>query len=126
MQPINSSSKVWRIESTPNRKMASAMWRPARASGVPVRGWVDGQQCRVQMFATEWTVWKIVNHARQECKAAAAKSSQKASSSDAGYSDDTWAQDEPLTDDDGRYSDSDNLPYVLAVYVAARARGFEA
>jgi hypothetical protein len=133
METINSSTKCYRIESTPDRKMASAMWRRAKFLGLPVRGWRDGGQCRVQIKATEWTVWRICNFARLEVEAAQAaalvaqvEAEALEYSGDAGYSDDSWADDEALTDDDGRYFDSQSLPYVLAIYDEARRRGLDA
>jgi len=136
MQPINDSTKCWRIESTPNRKMASAMWRRAKAIGVPVKGWMDGEQCRVRCYCTAWTLWKIVNHARQvvkeEAEALNEAIEQRAAmearadgevAGDAGYSDDSWSEDEAVSDEDGRVLESNNLPYLLAIYDEARRRG---
>jgi len=140
MEPINRRTKCWRMESTPDRKTASAMWRVAKSLGIPVRGWMDGGQCRVQMWCTEWTAWRVVTQAhiklRDEAKSAPTKDATskspktteepKESAGDAGYGDDSWSQDEPLTDEYGRYFDSGNLPYVLAIYDEARRAGFEA
>ncbi len=132
MEPISSRCKVWRIESTPDRKMASAMWRRAKAIGVPVRGWMDGQQCRVQVRCTEWTLWRIVNHARMEVKAAreaataAQKAAEQAEADTPEYFDDGWAGDTPIMADDERALESDNAAFITGLYDAAKAAGYDA
>jgi hypothetical protein len=102
------------------------MWKRAKAIGVPVRGWVEGRQCRVEMFTDGNTAWQVKNHARNLLQYSPQASTPAPVADDAGYSHDTWAQDEALTDEGGRYFDSSSLPYILSIYDEARARGYDA
>lgn len=63
---ISSRCKVWRTETTSDRKFASAVWRECRKRNIPVRGNTDGDTCRLQMHCTEWTVFKVLNAVRAD------------------------------------------------------------
>jgi hypothetical protein len=125
METISSNSKVWRVESTPHRKLASAMWRRAKALGVPVRGRVEGSQCRVEMLADGNTAWQVVNDARNllQYQPSAATPSPV---SDAGYSDASFAGDTPILANDERALESHDAVFITGIYDAARAAGFNA
>ncbi len=134
MEPIDSRTKCYRTETAPDRETASAMWRRAKFLGLPVRGWMDGDKCRVQVRCTEWTLWRLCNFARMEVKRAAeaeqaaeaaALVAQVEAESTPEYFGDGWADDTPILGDE-RALESDDAGFITGIYDAARAAGHQA
>jgi hypothetical protein len=138
MEPIDSRTKCYRTETAPDRETASAMWRRAKILGLPVRGWMDGDKCRVQVRCTEWTLWRICNHARMEVKRAAEAEqaaqaaalvaqakAEIAASVPEYFDDDGWADDAPILGDE-RALEGDDAGFITGIYDAARTAGYQA
>jgi hypothetical protein len=123
--------KLYRREATTDRQLAVQLFHECRRANMSPKAERAGHQFIVVAKSNEWDLWRALNRARATVKArraAAAIEDAKAieARTKPEYFDDTWAQDEALTDDYGRYFDSDNLPYIHAIYDVARSSGYDA